>query len=621
MKLHFTHLILWLKNGKLRKILFEPNKVNIITGGSNTGKTAILDIIDYCFFASAHNISDKAINENSAWYGVRININGKIYTIARRAPSKNEVSDDYFFSSDGAIPEKLLEPNIRESALKLLLSDDFGIDQDTTISYGANTMRAGSRISIRYFLMFNTISQDIITHSKEFFDKQSESRYRDALPRTFDLAVGIDTVENILKREKRRELEKQLKKLEKQSARLSQEREIFHDQLLEIAKKSKEFGLLDQDLEEIDLKQTLEEMVNAQAPDVVDDVPHDFGETSASITKISLEIRNLRRFQTEYEKYKKNLKSTSDSLKPIEYLSQNYSDLVRTTIFHTLIEALEEDQKRIKQAISKRNPLGSNVSDLLKDLKKEKARLQERLNSQPEQIRSFETERQKLLFLGETKAKLDLFSGEPSTPPEEKSQQIANLEAQISALTVPSVQERREFFDSVMNETTQSYMQLTKRALVGYEDYRTYFDYSKKRLHLRKPQTRYIENVGSSSNHMFLHLFMFLGLHEIIANDSLPHVPPFLIIDQFSRPYYPERDEKKGGEDQLEEVPEESDVWKVKLALKLLDDFVGRMLEKGHEFQMVVFEHIPPYYWSDLEHVHLVDRFRDGNALIPADML
>lgn len=621
MKFHFTHLFIWLKTGKLRKISFEPNKVNIITGGSNTGKTAILDIIDYCFFASGHNISDKAINESSAWYGLRFEINGKTYTIARKAPFKDEVSSEYFFSSTGDVPSEVPTANIVGNSLKKLLNEDFGIDQDAKISYGANTLRAGSKVSLRYFLMFNTISQGIINDRDEFFDKQSETRYRDALPRTFDLAVGIDTVENSLKREERRDLEKRLKTLLKQSERISVERGVFYDQLLEISKTSKELGLLDQESDDGDLRKSLQEMVDKQALEASNEIATDFGETKAAMGRISFQIRNLRRFQTEYAQYKKSLASTSDSLKPIEFLSENYTDLVRTSIFHKLIVALEEDQRRIKLAISTKNPLESNISDLIKDLIKDKARLKEELNSQPEEIRTFETERRKYMFLGETKAKLDLYSEGPSAKPEDKSSQISILEGKIADLTVPSTQERREFFDTVMNETTQNYMEFAKEALTGYENYRTFFNYSKKRLHLRKPQTRFIENVGSSSNHMFLHLFMFLGLHEIIAADAVPHVPPFLIIDQFSRPYYPDSNESGPQDDLPEGELKRSDIWKVKLALSLLDKFVANMIEDGHGFQMIVFEHIPPDYWSDMEHVHLVEEFRDGNALIPIDML
>ncbi len=52
MKFHIESLHLWLASGETRTLSFLPNKVNVITGASHTGKTAILDIFDYCFFAS-----------------------------------------------------------------------------------------------------------------------------------------------------------------------------------------------------------------------------------------------------------------------------------------------------------------------------------------------------------------------------------------------------------------------------------------------------------------------------------------------------------------------------------------------------------------------------------------
>jgi predicted ATP-binding protein involved in virulence len=47
MKFYIQKIVLWLNNGKRRDIEFLPNKVNVITGDSSTGKTEILDIIDY----------------------------------------------------------------------------------------------------------------------------------------------------------------------------------------------------------------------------------------------------------------------------------------------------------------------------------------------------------------------------------------------------------------------------------------------------------------------------------------------------------------------------------------------------------------------------------------------
>ncbi|AGS24806.1 DUF3732 domain-containing protein [Rhizobium etli] len=108
-------------------------------------------------------------------------------------------------------------------------------------------------------------------------------------------------------------------------------------------------------------------------------------------------------------------------------------------------------------------------------------------------------------------------------------------------------------------------------------------------------------------------MFLFLGLHELIMRNDGIHVAPFLIIDQFSRPYWGD-DEQNDGEG--EKDVEETDVAKVKLALGLLDQFINTANEMGNEFQMIVFEHINPRYWDGLENLHLVEIFRDGNALI-----
>ena len=134
------------------------------------------------------------------------------------------------------------------------------------------------------------------------------------------------------------------------------------------------------------------------------------------------------------------------------------------------------------------------------------------------------------------------------------------------------------------------------------------------KLQLRKPRTDYIENVGSSSNHMFLHLFLFLGLHELILRKKVPYVPPFLVIDQFSRPYWGEGTRRK---DKLDNT----DIRKVRAALELLNSFVKNVNSIGASFQMIIFEHINKELWEGLPNVHLVDEFKDGNALIPLKML
>jgi hypothetical protein len=58
-----------------------------------------------------------------------------------------------------------------------------------------------------------------------------------------------------------------------------------------------------------------------------------------------------------------------------------------------------------------------------------------------------------------------------------------------------------------------------------------------------------LDNVGSKSNYMFMHLCVYLGLHEHIITVNPEHVPQFLFIDQPSIPYYAGSSNLQGNDD------------------------------------------------------------------------
>lgn len=130
MRFHINKLILWLKNGNIRELNFKNNKVNVITGESGTGKSEIISIIDYCFFASRIDITEEKINENVNWYGIKFTINDKVYTIARGTINQRKLSSEYYFSSLGDIPE-IPESNMQEKDIKKIIDKEFSITDKT----------------------------------------------------------------------------------------------------------------------------------------------------------------------------------------------------------------------------------------------------------------------------------------------------------------------------------------------------------------------------------------------------------------------------------------------------------------------------------------------------------
>ncbi|TCF98348.1 hypothetical protein BZM26_25830 [Paraburkholderia strydomiana] len=604
-------ITLWSKNGEQRSLAFERNRVNVLTGGSHTGKSALLDIIDYCFLASSHKLPDSIINENVGWYGLTFYVNDKTYTIARRSPLDNAVSEDYYFSSTGAVPDAP-QPNTREDDIKSILEAEFHIDDKVTVAYGGRALKAGSKVSFRYFFLFNTISEDIITNSKVFFDKQSEERYLEALPRIFDMALGIDDLSNIAAREKREVLRKELARLQRKDAHLGQGRETFDEEVREIAVKAAEYGLIDSDPEKLSIDNVRSAIRDAASPEAGRALNR-YVEASAKLFVVERRLRKLRQFTSEYRSYKDTLKNAEDSLRPIEQLLKQAPTLLKSEIFDDLISSLKTDLSAVKKSITGKQPVDGQISAMVKSLEEERATLQRDLSGLPQEPKSFASEREKWMFVGEAMGRFNAYEGarapavlQSATPDE------ADLQQQMDDIEVRDVEETRQAVVSMINEIALALLKETANALANYASYQTDFAYKEKRLRLRKPRSKLIENVGSSSNHMFLHLLHFLALHEVAISHKSMFIPSFLVIDQPSRPYYP--DEKANDNVKLTN----SDSEKVSIAFNLLNNFVARMNNDYQtEFQMIVFEHVPRNTFAGMNYVHLLPEFRNGEALIP----
>lgn len=611
MKFGFDSITLWSKRGERRSLAFVRNKVNVLSGESHTGKSALLDIIDYCFLASSHKIPDSVINENVEWYGLKFYVNDKTYALARKSPRGNTVSVDYYFSSIGSIPDVPIV-NAREEDIRGILEAEFKIDEKVTIPYGGSALKANSKVSFRYFFLFNSISEDIITNSKVFFDKQSEDRYREALPRIFDMALGIDDLANMTARERREGLEKELVRAQRKNSQLRSGHDDFDSDVREIAAKASEYGMFDGNLDVISrdaVRQAIEKAASAETGLALDR----HSAVSAELFSIERRLRKLKQFTSEYRIYKETLKAAADSLLPVQQLINQAPRLVKSEMFDDLISSLRADLLAVRKSTERKQPVDGQVGGMVRALESQREALERELAALPQEPRSFSAEREKWLFVGEARGRFSTFeavapvrvSNEPEVP-------TKDLQQQIDAIDVRDVDETRAAVISMINEIAQGYLARTRNALANYSSYQTDFAYGEKRLRLRKPRSSLIENVGSSSNHMFLHVLQFLALHEVAISQKSPFVPSFLVIDQPSRPYYPDEKPKK------DVVLSNSDSEKVSIAFQLLNDFISHINnEYQSEFQMIVFEHVPKTTFDEMDYVYSLPEFRNGEALIP----
>lgn len=213
MKFIMHEIKLWFKekNSTPKSYELKPNKVNVITGDATTGKTSFWSIIDYCLIANKTNIAN-SINEKVLWYGIRFTINDKEISIARKATQKDIVSSDVYFGY-GELPNTP-QTNIEIAKIKSILDKEFGITGNLIFPYGKKLVEAPFSLSFRHFLLFNSLTEDIIGTSKTYFDTTfyGKEEYDNVLTHIFDLVIGVNNMESSKDEERIKQINEEIKK-------------------------------------------------------------------------------------------------------------------------------------------------------------------------------------------------------------------------------------------------------------------------------------------------------------------------------------------------------------------------------------------------------------------------
>ena len=99
--MQIRELVLYGYNGKVRLLQFALGKVNIITGRSKSGKSAIGDIIDYCMGGESCNIADGIVRDNVSWYGLLLQFDNERVFVARKNPDKGQQTTSFSYIEVG----------------------------------------------------------------------------------------------------------------------------------------------------------------------------------------------------------------------------------------------------------------------------------------------------------------------------------------------------------------------------------------------------------------------------------------------------------------------------------------------------------------------------------------
>ena len=246
MKFQIEKLILWPKKVKYnyKAIDFDTNSVNVITGDSRTGKSAIIPIIDYCLASGECYIPTQTIRNACSWFGIVVNLENSKVLLARREPGIQKSTSDMMFvqGEEIDIPE-VPEKNANCQVVKQFLDEYARLSfLDTDESY------YGSRPAFRDLMSFCFQPQNVVANANILFYKTDKTDHRNKLINIFPYVLGAITPKVLSARQELLELQRKLNRKERDYEKLCELTVRWENEINAWISVAIELGLLNEDV-------------------------------------------------------------------------------------------------------------------------------------------------------------------------------------------------------------------------------------------------------------------------------------------------------------------------------------------------------------------------------------
>ena len=211
--LQILQIVLYSKGGNRRTIDLQPGALNIITGESASGKSAILDIFEYCMGRSTLAMPVGPITRTVAWYGLLLQIPDGRAFVGRPAPSHGRASNQQAMLAIGA---ELNAPSFDELAvnadtdsLRRQLGTRIGIDENIHET-PAQATRPDLVANLGHATLLSIQNQDEVASKRFLFHRQAEAGMEQALRDTLPYFLGATPLDQAFRRTRLREAKRAL---------------------------------------------------------------------------------------------------------------------------------------------------------------------------------------------------------------------------------------------------------------------------------------------------------------------------------------------------------------------------------------------------------------------------
>lgn len=644
-------LILWPRHdGKPRIVDFHPGVVNVISGASKTGKSAVIPIIDYCLAADKCAIPVGVIRENCSWFGVLIDTIEGQKLLARREPGDQQTTGDMVLieGDEVEVPQRIDGKDTSASNVKAMLNRLAGL---TNLDFEPEAEGSfKSRPSFRDLMAFTFQPQNIVANPDVMFFKADTTEHREKLKTIFPYILQAVTAEVLQARYELDRLGRLLRRRESDLRVLLAAGNAWRMEAQSWLRQAIEFGLLPSDQtipsdwpDIVDLlRGVVEANSEAAHPNIagidaalgrLQELRTDESAVAANLTQHRQRLSELRRLIESSDAYGSALRIQRDRLALSDWLKQLVSDAKpddAVTILsdggrkkvEQLSDALAAIEVRLRTHPSISDTLDKEILRLrgaaevllvrLNEIRREIGMLERNSQQAKQAIDRFDRMER---FLGRLEQALLLYDRTDQSAGlrqeiDEIKSQIAELQRRVSETEIG--RKMRNALDSIEATTGRLIPRLDAewpnapvRLMVA--------DLTVKVI--RGTRDDYLWEIGSGANWLAYHVALTLALQTFFL--ELPHhpVPGLLIYDQPSQVYFPRR---AAGDESTDPVAwRDEDVVAVRKVFELLGEQASAA---NGRLQIIVLDHADEDVWGDLAGVVLAEHWRD-HALVPHEWL
>lgn len=658
--MHFQilRIVLWPARAGLspRVVPLETGCVNVISGASRTGKSAIIPIIDYCLGADRCAIPVETIRNACSWFGVVVETSEGQKLFARRGPG-NQRSTNEMFTIEGTAVEmpSTIEAALSGEATKTTADNIKGrLDELAGLSrLNFDIGRTGSgfkgRPSFRDLMAFTFQPQNIVANPDVLFFKADTFEHREKLKTIFPYVLNAVSPQVLAAQHECEAIRREITRKERELSNLRQISARWNAELRSWAVQARELGLVDTPIPPDADRDTMVGILREAITGPRRPFPSAEGITEAvgELTQLQAEereedrhLRSLHRRLAEMSKLKQSVEQFGESLgiqrdrlaiakwlRRLEDPTQ-VCPVCSSSLTHPSqsLDELHNSLNQVEEELTRNRTVPASFDRELLRVRQDIKLHSEKMEAIGIRKMEVESRSDEASAIGFRESGIARFTGrvekglemqEALTDDGALAQEIAELrerERELASIISAGEIERRK--RRALDRVAAHAARLLPTLDTEYPNDAIELSVTELSLRVKKvDRDDFLWEIGSGANWLSYHVAVSLALQQFFIESKQSPVPSFLVYDQPSQVYFPRKLARLAEDDPR---LEDEDIDAVRKIFKTLAQVTSDLQNR---LQILVLDHAGTNVWGDIPGVKLVEEWRDGTKLIPPEWL